>query len=688
MRGTRLLPTILIAVLAAPASAQELPIYELGEVVASARRPVGEQAVTQRIVTAEEIEAAGARTLDEALALLPGVDLRTGGAGVPRINVRGFRSRHLVVLLDGIPLNSTFDGQVDPSFIAVENIAFIKFLPATGSVLYGQGGLAGVINIVTRRGAARLSGVGTGEVREGPARAARVAVGGEAGPIAYFASGSVLDSDGYPSVSVPPSLGEGAPARRMNSHRERRNVFANLVAAPSERSSVGLVVSRTEGAYGIPPGLIDDPSDPFANRPTYERVEDLAGTSAQLAASYDPAGPFDLRGWAFTNRWDEDRARYDNASFTMDDPTVRGSFREASRSSLSGVGLQAALGASSASRLILALSAERDEWESDLHIRDVPVGGGGGGGGGGSGGGGGGSGGGGGGGGGGGSATYEFRDMHDRRTLARYGVALEYELRPMERVGVTLGAARHWLDREEQDLLGATAFAAGVHYAPAAGTTLRASAARKFRFPTVRQLYDPDGGNPELRAEFADVFEAGIEQAATDRARVGLTLFHTVAKDYIERPDRGEAFANHDEYLFRGAEATVAVRPIEALRLETTYTYLDTEDRSPGASREELQYRPKHRATFVGRFAPRVGPSATLSVLHVAGQVYYSRREPIERAELPAYTVVSARLSQRLFGGRAEVFAGADNLFDVAYEEEYGSPQATRVLYAGLTVRW
>lgn len=101
--------------LSGSATAQESPIYRLGEIVVSADRPVTERTATLYTVTAEDIRASGARTLDEALALLPGVDLRTGGAGVPRINVRGFRSRHLVLLLDGIPLNSTFDGQVDPS---------------------------------------------------------------------------------------------------------------------------------------------------------------------------------------------------------------------------------------------------------------------------------------------------------------------------------------------------------------------------------------------------------------------------------------------------------------------------------------------------------------------------------------------------------------------------------------------
>lgn len=138
--------------LAPSVRSQQPTPYPLGEVIISALRPVSEAAATVRTVTADDIRAYGARTLDEALALLPGIDIRTGGAGVPRVNVRGFRGRHVVLLLDGIPLNSTFDGQADPSLIPVEQIAAIKLTPGTGSVLYGQGGLGGVINIVTRRG--------------------------------------------------------------------------------------------------------------------------------------------------------------------------------------------------------------------------------------------------------------------------------------------------------------------------------------------------------------------------------------------------------------------------------------------------------------------------------------------------------------------------------------------------------
>ena len=44
------------------------------------------------------------------------------------------------------------------------------------------------------------------------------------------------------------------------------------------------------------------------------------------------------------------------------------------------------------------------------------------------------------------------------------------------------------------------------------GTRLRGSAAHKLRFPSIRQLYDVDGGNPDLEEERCWCFEVGIEQ--------------------------------------------------------------------------------------------------------------------------------------------------------------------------------
>lgn len=85
-----------------------------------------EQATTLSEVTVADIAQRGAKTLDEAIEMVPGLYVRNGGDGVPRIDIRGLRTRNVTLLLDGVPLNSTFDGQVDPRSIPVEKIAEMR----------------------------------------------------------------------------------------------------------------------------------------------------------------------------------------------------------------------------------------------------------------------------------------------------------------------------------------------------------------------------------------------------------------------------------------------------------------------------------------------------------------------------------------------------------------------------------
>ena len=96
-------------------TAQTIPTFSVS--VTEASELVEEVGTTRRISRAD-IEARNARTLDEALRMLPGVHVRTGGDGAPRIDVRGFRSRHVLLLMNGVPVNSSADGQFDPARIS------------------------------------------------------------------------------------------------------------------------------------------------------------------------------------------------------------------------------------------------------------------------------------------------------------------------------------------------------------------------------------------------------------------------------------------------------------------------------------------------------------------------------------------------------------------------------------------
>src|SRR3990172_8640948 len=65
---------------AEPAAAETSDAYRFGEVIVVTGRSQGVQAAESvATVTAEEIQAKGARTLDQDLPLLPGVHVRGGG---------------------------------------------------------------------------------------------------------------------------------------------------------------------------------------------------------------------------------------------------------------------------------------------------------------------------------------------------------------------------------------------------------------------------------------------------------------------------------------------------------------------------------------------------------------------------------------------------------------------------------
>jgi vitamin B12 transporter len=115
----------------AAAAAQGVPTYSVSVTESS---ELVEQVGTTRRIGRAEIESRNARTLDEALRLIPGVYIRTGGDGTPRVDIRGFRSRHVLLLIDGVQVNSTADGQFDPARIATTAIREIKVSYSTSSI--------------------------------------------------------------------------------------------------------------------------------------------------------------------------------------------------------------------------------------------------------------------------------------------------------------------------------------------------------------------------------------------------------------------------------------------------------------------------------------------------------------------------------------------------------------------------
>ncbi len=110
------------------------------------------------VLTDEDLQAAGVRTLEEALRLVPGVDVTTDGLGRPRVSFRGVASgltggasEDVLILLNGHRLDDPLFGGgtlLNPS-LPMANVKRIEVLRGAGSALFGSGAVAGVVDIVT-----------------------------------------------------------------------------------------------------------------------------------------------------------------------------------------------------------------------------------------------------------------------------------------------------------------------------------------------------------------------------------------------------------------------------------------------------------------------------------------------------------------------------------------------------------
>ncbi|MCK4908970.1 MAG: TonB-dependent receptor [Planctomycetes bacterium] len=106
------------------------------------------------VITAREINDCGARTLQDVLKLIPGIEINTTRKGLGRIWIRGVTSRYnnkVLFLVDGFPCRELVYGQfpVDEQF-PLAHIKRIEVIRGPGSALYGANAFSGMINIITK----------------------------------------------------------------------------------------------------------------------------------------------------------------------------------------------------------------------------------------------------------------------------------------------------------------------------------------------------------------------------------------------------------------------------------------------------------------------------------------------------------------------------------------------------------
>jgi len=108
------------------------------------------------VIDRKTIEARGYVTLVDALSAVPGVRVaQSGGPGSQAsVFVRGTNSNHVLVLIDGVPMNDPADpgGLFNFGVDTLADVERIEIVRGPMSSVYGSSALGGVINIITRHG--------------------------------------------------------------------------------------------------------------------------------------------------------------------------------------------------------------------------------------------------------------------------------------------------------------------------------------------------------------------------------------------------------------------------------------------------------------------------------------------------------------------------------------------------------
>lgn len=140
-----------LALTGAGSASAEMPVYTLKGITVTANRQaerLQDVPANVQVVTEKDMQKRNVQNTAQAVAMATGVSASQSVEGT--VNLRGYSSKNILVLVDGQAMNTAWNGDVDWNMIPVENIRKIEVVSGGQSALYGGRAVGGVINIMTK----------------------------------------------------------------------------------------------------------------------------------------------------------------------------------------------------------------------------------------------------------------------------------------------------------------------------------------------------------------------------------------------------------------------------------------------------------------------------------------------------------------------------------------------------------
>ncbi len=220
----------------------------LDEVVVTATRieqPLKQTLSSTTVITQDDIKNSQAVDVPSLLKNFAGIEFyQSGGIGKQgSIFMRGTNSSHVLVLLDGVRINSATSGATATDQIMLDQVERIEIVRGNVSSLYGSEGIGGVIQIFTKHGKGEPSlnanaGIGTYNTQR-----ASAGFGGKVSDTSFNMQISKFKTDGVSAINpdIAPSVNPN------NNGYENLSFSGNARHAFNQDHSISVSLFNSEG---------------------------------------------------------------------------------------------------------------------------------------------------------------------------------------------------------------------------------------------------------------------------------------------------------------------------------------------------------------------------------------------------------------------------------------------------------
>lgn len=625
---------ILIFVLTVtPLMAEEKETIKIGEVVVTATRTeeeVEKISANVTVITEEDIKKSTATTVQDILRNEEGLIIRDfyGTGTKSTVDMRGFgRGLNTVILIDGRRVNEIDLSGVDWNLIPLENVERIEIVRGSGSVLYGDNAMVGVINIITKKGKTKKPefeiGAKVGSYDENDEY---FTVRGVTNRMSYFLFGKNRETDGY----------------RDNSEFDAKNINARVTADLTDKIFIDFSGGYHEDHQGYPGGLTE--SQLGADRRQSLTPDD--------GADYDQYY-FDLKvdfamgkwgdievGYSFNNREFNTDFASAGGTITRDTDTDSFKLKLATENNIlnhrnlliAGIDLNRSKADSSSSFPGFSSSTDVRKREAGYYIQDefslsekflISLG-------------------------------YRFSNAKFKDNVS--GVSFGFPL------------SGYSVQKFEED-----AVRAGLTYNYADGSKVFTSYSKGYRLPTTDELFSFDGTIIRLRPERADTYEIGIVHAFNHKTETRLTLYTMDVEDELYWNPTGGPFGfganeNLNETRHQGTEFGFSAGLTDSVLLFGNYTYTKATFESGLNQGKTIPLIPRQSANLGTNVKLTENTLLTLKGNWV-GDKYLDNDIENVQDKLSDYLTIDAKLSYQYKVVTA--YVGVNNIFDKEYSE-YG----------------